>query len=272
VDIRSFFDELDWAELRRMLDERVRDGVLRRLIDKWLKAGVVDDGQLSHPTAGTPQGGVISPLLANIYLHHVLDRWFEDEVRPRLQGSGELFRFADDGVLVLANERDARKVMEVLPKRFAKFGLRLHPEKTRLVRFRPKGKRSQAGENARSFDFLGFRFHWAKGRRGGWVVKAKTASDRVQRFLDRVGAYCKRYRHRPIGEQHGHLTRMLKGHIGYFGIPGNRKALARVRYLTYRIWAKWLGRRSQKRLSWKKAERLFAVFWLPRPQTAWSRT
>ena len=272
VDIRSFFDELDWTQLRSLLDERVRDGVLRRLIDKWLKAGVVDDGRLSHPTSGTPQGGVISPLLANIYLHHVLDQWFEDEVQPRLRGVSELYRFADDAVLVLADERDARKVMEVLPKRFAKFGLRLHPEKTRMVRFRPKGKRSQVGENARSFDFLGFRFHWAKGRRGSWVVKSKTAPDRLQRFLDRVEAYCGRYRHRPIAEQHDHLARMLKGHISYFGVPGNRKALARVRYLTYRIWAKWLGRRSQKRLSWKKAERLFAVFWLPRPQTAWSST
>lgn len=272
VDICSFFDELDWTQLRSLLDERVRDGVLRRLIDKWLKAGVVDDGQLSHPTSGTPQGGVISPLLANIYLHHVLDRWFDDEVEPRLRGRGGLYRFADDAVLVLANEHDARQVMEVLPKRFAKYGLRLHPDKTRMLAFRPAANRDQAGPQGRSFDFLGFRLYWAKGRRRRWVVKTKTAPQRLQRFLDRVQLYCRRYRHRPVAEQHRQLCRMLQGHYGYFGLPGNLRALSRARYHTYRIWAQWLGRRSQKRLSWKRAERLFAVFWLPQARTALSYT
>ncbi len=272
LDIAAFFDELDQTELRRLLDERVRDGVLRRLIDKWLKAGVIEDGQWSRPTSGTPQGGVLSPLLANVYLHYVLDRWFEDEVRPRLHGRGALFRFADDGVLVFASERDARRVMEVLPRRFARFGLRLHPEKTRLLRFRPRTTRSQAPGEPRRFDFLGFRFYWARGRHGRWCVMTKTAPDRLQRFLNRVQWYCRRYRHRPIGEQHQQLSWMLRGHFNYFGRPGNRWALARARYHTNRIWAYWLGKRSQRRLSWRRAERLLRVFWLPPARTAYSTT
>lgn len=272
LDIRSFFDELDWNQLRTLLDERVRDGVLRRLIDKWLKAGVVEDGRLARPTSGTPQGGVISPLLANLYLHNVLDRWFEDEVRPRLQGIGKLFRFADDGVLVLTTERDARKVMEVLPKRFARFGLRLHPTKTRLVRFRPKAKQDRLEDEPRSFDFLGFTFYWAKSRRGNWVVKAKTAWDRFQRALDRVKDYCRRNRHRPIAEQHARLCRMLEGHYNYFGRPGNSKALRRLQFIARKIWVKWLKRRSQRGLPWERAKCLLAIFPLPEPRTAWSDT
>ena len=133
VDIRSFFDDLDHGHLRSFLDRRVRDGVIRRVLHKWLKAGVLEQGTVHHPDTGTPQGGVISPLLANVYLHEVLDVWFEREVKPRLQGRGVLVRYADDFVLVFQQERDARRVLEVLPKRFGRFGLQLHPDKTRLV-------------------------------------------------------------------------------------------------------------------------------------------
>lgn len=271
IDIQSFFDELDKGALREMLDERVRDGVIRKLIDKWLTAGVVENGQVLRPEKGTPQGGVISPLLANIYLHVVLDRWFSQEVKPRLQGRGELIRYADDAVMVFANERDARRVMAVLPKRMTRFGLRLHPEKTKLLSFRPRPPQTGGGEGGRSFDFLGFTHFWALNRHGYWVVKQKTASGRLQRSLDAIKAYCRRYRHRPVWEQHRALSLMLRGHYGYFGRAGNHAALARLHTHTRLIWVKWLGRRSQRsRLSWTKAGAILSRFPLPRPRTAWS--
>jgi group II intron reverse transcriptase/maturase len=171
VDIQSFFDNLDHPTLRSILDQRVRDGVIRRTIHKWLKAGVMEDGTLRHPETGTPQGGVISPLLANIYLHEVMDVWFEREIKPRLAGRSLLVRYADDVVLVFEQERDARRVMEVMPKRLGKFGLQMHPDKTRLVRFtRPQQRRSggtQASPGPESFDFLGFTHYWGKSWKGG---------------------------------------------------------------------------------------------------------
>jgi len=141
VDIEGFFDSLAHVHLRSFLDERVRDGVIRRTIDKWLKAGVLEAGRVMHPNEGSPQGGVISPLLANVYLHHVLDTWFENEIKPRLKGRAFLVRYADDVVIVLENEDDARRLKAVLPKRFAKYGLKLHPEKTRDVPFRRPAQR-----------------------------------------------------------------------------------------------------------------------------------
>ena len=167
MDIRSFFDDLDHSHLRSFLDRRVRDGVIRRVLHKWLKAGVLEQGTVHYPDTGIPQGGVISPLLANVYLHEVLDVWFEGEVKPRLQGRGVLVRYADDFVLVFQQERDARRVLEVLPKRF---GLRLHPDKTRLVWFGQPSSRQSGGRLDRprpgSFDFLGFTHYWGKTRQG----------------------------------------------------------------------------------------------------------
>ena len=186
VDIRKFFDTLDHAHLRAFLRQRVRDGVLLRLIDKWLKAGVLEGGELTYPEAGTPQGGVISPLLANVYLHYVLDVWFEQEVKPRLKGRAFLVRYADDFVMGFACEEDARRVLDVLPKRFGKYGLTIHPDKTRLVPFgRPiaspcRAGLGQAGTPPGSFDFLGFTHYWSRSQKGNWVVKRKTAGSRFQ--------------------------------------------------------------------------------------------
>jgi retron-type reverse transcriptase len=166
--------------VREVLRHRVHDGVLLRLIDKWLHAGVLEDGSISYPDAGTPQGGVISPMLANIFLHDVLDAWFVREVKPRLAGKAAVFRYADDAVFLFANESDARRVLEVLPKRLGKYGLELHPDKTRLVDFRrpdrlpPRG----GGDGSRTFDLLGFTHFWGKARSGKWVVKRRTAKDR----------------------------------------------------------------------------------------------
>ena len=267
VDIQSFFDELDRRHLRNFLDRRVRDGVIRRTIDKWLKAGVMEQGIVSYPETGTPQGGVASPLLANVYLHEVVDRWFQEVVKPRLRGRAFLIRYADDMVLVFANERDARRVAKVLPKRFERFGLRLHPEKTRLLRFqRPRGK-ARPPRGPRSFEFLGFTHHWGRSRRGYWVVKRRTAARRLSRALGDISRWCRRHRHQEIGWQQQMLTRKLRGHYAYYGIIGNSQAIASFRHHVHRLWRKWLGRRSQKgKMHWERFRRLMRRYPLPRPR------
>ena len=272
ADIESFYDNLDHGQLRSFLDQRVRDGVLRRAIDKWLKAGVMEEGKLSHPTTGTPQGGVVSPLLSNVYLHQVLDEWFEVTVRPLLQGQAFLVRYADDFVLVFQLERDARRVLEVLSKRFDRYGLHLHPDKTRLVRFeRPRREAEPVGtrphDEPRSFDLLGFTHYWAQSRQGKWVVKRKTAADRMTRFLRRLNEWCQRHRHASLAQQHAQLLSKLRGFDGYYGITGNSKSLNSLRHWTRRIWRKWLSRRSRDtHLNWERFNRLLAQHPLPNPR------
>jgi group II intron reverse transcriptase/maturase len=267
VDIRKFFDTLDHRYLREILERRVRDGVIRRLIGKWLNAGVMESGGISRSEAGTPQGGVISPLLANVYLHDVLDVWFEREVKPRLKGEAFLIRYADDFIIGFKVEEDARRVLDVLPKRLGKFGLTLHPEKTRLVDFqRPRTPNKPDGRGPGSFDLLGLTFYWAKSRKGNWVVKQKTAKDRFKRALSRIKAWCRANRHRPIREQQQAITWKLKGHYGYFGITGNSYWIAKFRFEVGRLWHKWLGRRSQRaRLNWEQFNRLLKKYPLPAP-------
>jgi len=264
VDIRKFFDTLDHARLRELLKHRVRDGVLLRLIGKWLKAGVMEDGNVSYPDSGSPQGGVISPLLANVYLHCVLDAWFEREVQPRLSSRAHLIRYADDAVIVFANESDAHRVMEVLPKRFGKYGLTLHPEKTRLVAFnRPDDKGSPGGRSG-TFDLLGFTHYWGKSRRGKWVVQRKTASNRMSRSMKAVADWCRRNRHLPVREQHRVLSRKLQGHCSYYGITGNSRPLMTFRMLMHRTWRYWLSRRNRERsMTWGCFNRLLKVYPLP---------
>jgi len=268
ADIESFYDELDHVHLRDFLDQRVRDGVLRRTLDKWLKAGVMEEESLSYPTTGTPQGGVVSPILSNIYLHKVLDEWFEEAVKPRVHGAACLIRFADDFVLVFELETDARRVLEVLPKRFGRYGLRLHPDKTRLVRFKRPGKaveqEAQPHEEPRSFDFVGFTHYWEKSRRGRWVVKRKTAPDRLTRALRRLNLWCRQNRHAPIAWQHGELLRKLHGHRAYYGIPGNSRSLNSLLHWVKRIWRKWLSRRShESNLTWERFNLLLERYPLP---------
>jgi RNA-directed DNA polymerase len=269
VDIRSFFDELDHGHLRTFLDRRVRDGVIRRTIGKWLQAGVLEEGRLKHPVTGTPQGGVISPVLANIYLHEVIDRWFEEEVKPRLGGQAVLIRYADDLVIAFAEEKDARRVEEVLPKRLARFGLQLHPEKTRLVRFQRPGDKggSSWSEGSGAFTLLGFTHFWGKSRKGNWVVKRKTAASRFTRSLSRVRQWCRRWRHEPVAWQQRQLSRGLRGHYAYYGITGNYQALSNFHRQVTREWRKWLHRRSQKaKMTWERFNRLLVNYPLPRPR------
>ncbi len=266
ADIEGFFDSVDHAKLREVLSQRVSDGVLTRLIGKWLKAGVMEEGVVRHPETGTPQGGVISPLLANIYLHEVLDVWWAREVQPRMRGRTALVRYADDFVLVFETEEDARRVEAVLSKRFEKYGLKLHPEKTRLVRFERPDSRPPGGDGGSrsSFDLLGFTHFWGKSRKGSWVVKRKTMSARLSRTLKRISMWCSVHRHLPIKEQHVALSRKLRGHDAYYGITGNARALSLLRLLVRRIWHKWLNRRSWKAaLTWTRMNRLLEVLPLP---------
>jgi group II intron reverse transcriptase/maturase len=276
VDLRKFFDTIDKGHLREFLKRRVRDGVILRLIGKWLNAGVLEDGVVTTPEHGTPQGGVASPLLANIFLHYVLDEWFEAEVRPRLRGEAFLIRYADDFLIGVAREEDARRILEVLPKRMSKYGLTVPPEKTRLVRFQPpEADDSEPTERSatapRTFDFLGFTHYWGRSRRGGWVVKRKTAKGRLKRALQAVSAWCRENRHRPIAEQHRTLTQKLRGHYAYYGITGNFFSLQDFLEGTRRIWRRWLSRRRRGGpLSWPEFLRLEQRYGLPRARVVHS--
>lgn len=266
VDIEKFFDTLDHHHLREVLHQRIRDGVLLRLIGKWLNAGVLEEGANSYPDAGTPQGGVISPLLANIFLHEVLDRWFTNDVIPRLRGKACLYRYADDIVIVFEHEHDARRVQDVLAKRFGKFGLRLHPEKTRLLHLqRPRndGGRGPKGE----LPVLGFSLYWGKSRKGYFVVKAKTHRTRISRALRHAAQWCRTHRHQPVRWQRRKLSQKLLGHYAYFGITGNRRALNSVHEGVKRIWFKWLNRRSNRsRTTWATMVKLLRRYPLPPPR------
>lgn len=269
LDVERFFDTLDKAQLGKCVRRRVRDGVVLRLIGKWLNAGVLEDGAVRYPEAGTPQGGVISPLLANIYLHEVLDEWFEQDIKPRLKGRAGLVRYADDAVLGFSEEADARRVLAVLPKRFGKYGLSLHPAKTRLIEFRrPRGGGGWKGplEASRpgTFDLLGFTHYWATSRRGNWVIKRKTATDRLSRAISRIGQWCRDHRHAPVSEQHEALSEKLRGQYGYYGITGNSLRLESFKEGVIRRWHYWLNRRSQRgKWTWERFERMLRARPLP---------
>jgi RNA-directed DNA polymerase len=267
IDIRKFFDTLVKKLLMEIVRQRVRDGVVLRMLGKWLHAGVIEDGELMYPEAGTPQGGVISPLLANIYLHEVLDVWFEKVVRPQLRGRATLVRYADDAVMVFENEEDARRVLAVLPKRFEKYGLALHPEKTRLVQFKrpPYRTPKQGGPPAPgTFDLLGFTHYWARSRKNNWVVLRATAKSRLSRSLKAVSQWLRDHRHWTLYTQAETLRQKLQGHFDYYGIPGNSRALARFRNSVITVWRKWLSRRSQNgAVSWAKMKRILERHPLP---------
>ena len=272
IDIRQFFDSLDHQRLGEVRRQRVLDGVLLRLIGKWLNAGILEDGGITYPNSGSPQGGVVSPMLANILLHEVLDVWFDREVKPRLSGKAHLIRYADDAVMLFANEGDARRVLAVLPKRFEKYGLTLHPDKTRLVEFRrpdlrPPPPGGGASGRPGTFDLLGFTHFWGMSRAGKWIVKRRTAGDRLRRALLRIAAWCREHRHDDVRAQQRTLGSKLRGHYGYYGITGNSDGLQRVFRGVVRVWRKWLNRRSQRaRMAWDKMRKLLERYPLPRPR------
>lgn len=267
ADIRSFFDELNRSQLKEMLQRRVNDKSLMRLVGKCLHVGILDGEEFSRPEEGTVQGSVLSPLLGNIYLHYALDRWFEREIRPRLKGRSVLVRFADDFICGFERRDDAERVLGVLGKRLGRFGLRLHPEKTRLVDFRrpPRGRRG--GKGPGTFDFLGFTVHWRWSGKGRWTVSYKTRRVRLGQAITKAYDWCRRHRHLTVPEQHMALTRRIRGHFNYFGVDGNERSLNRLNHEVRRAWYKWLNRRSQRsRLNWERFGDLLRDFPLPKPR------
>jgi RNA-directed DNA polymerase len=268
VDIRKYFDTIPHPQLRAFLDQRVTDGVIRRMIDKWLKAGVLEEGLLHRADEGTPQGGVISPMLSNIFLHRVLDGWFESEVRPRLAGSCTLVRYADDFVMTFKNHYDAKRVLEVLGKRLGRYGLMLHPDKTRFIDFRPDrqgGVHPDCKEPP--FDFLGFTHTWVKSQKGKNVVRQTTAKSRLARALVTINDWCRANRHLPVLWQHQRLSAKLIGHYTYYGITGNMRQLQRYSTQVTRLWRTWLARRTRsKRLPWTRFAAFLDRHSLPSPR------
>ncbi len=264
ADITGLFDNIDHHLLRDTIRLRVKDGGIIRLIGKWLNAGVSEGGEIIYPEKGTPQGGVISPVLSNIFLHYVLDDWYVKEVQPSMKGKCFLIRFADDFIMGFQLESDAKRIMEVLPKRFTRFKLELHPEKTRLI---PFGKPPRSGKPKETFDFLGFNFHWGKSLKGNWVIKKQTARKRRKRFMRMLWSWCKENRHDPLRIQHEIICSKLRGYYQYFGVRGNYKVLEVVYEFAEKAWRHWLGRRHRDGyISCEKFNRILKTFPLPLPR------
>jgi group II intron reverse transcriptase/maturase len=267
ADVSRFFDEIRHDLLREFIKRRVNDGGILRLIGKWLKAGVMEEGNLTYAEKGSPQGGVLSPLLANIFLHYVLDEWYEQEVKPRLKGRSFLLRFADDFIIGCEIESDARRIMEVLPRRFGRYGLTIHPEKTKLVKFGRPPKKEQSGPKNETFDFLGFTHYWAKSRRGYWVIKRKTARKRQRRSIKSLWQWCKENRHLPLEEQYRMLCLKLRGHYQYYGVRSNYRQLEQVHQQAMKGWRYWLNRRdNQRKMIWDKFKEILTIYPLPKPR------
>jgi group II intron reverse transcriptase/maturase len=263
-DIKSFFDSLRRPQLLEMLQARVADGSLLRLIGKCLHVGVLDGEVFTEPSEGTVQGSTLSPLLGNVYLHTVIDRWFAEEVRPRLRGKATFVRYADDGVFGFERQDDAERVMAVLGARLERFGLTLHPEKTRLLDFRRPTRSRGEGRSPTSFELLGFCWYWRRTRSGTWAVTCKTRRARLVRAVQGVHAWCRDHRHLPVHQQHATLKRKVQGHINYYGVNGNIHSLRRFVHQVRRSWYKWLNRRSQRaRLTWARYQDLLKDLPLP---------
>jgi group II intron reverse transcriptase/maturase len=268
LDIQKFFDTMNHQHLRSFLKQRVQDGVITRLIGKWLKAGVLEEGAISYKDEGSPQGGVISPLLSNIYLHEVLDKWFAEEIIPLLKGRATIVRYADDSVLGFENKEDAERVFNVLPKRFARYGLKLHPDKTKLIFFsRPPIGYSKGDRKRGTFNFLGFTYYWGRNRKGYWSVMRKTAKDRLQRSLSRINDWCRHNCHERLALQYKMLNIKLLGHYRYYGVTGNSRSLSAFYMGVTCTWKKWLSRRSNRGFTWDRYNTLIKVtFVLAKPK------
>lgn len=269
ADLRSFFDTIDHDWLVRMLEQRVNDRALLWLIRKWLKAGILEeDGQVTDPVTGTPQGGIISPVLANIYLHYVLDLWFEKRVRKRVRGQAMLLRYADDFVVAFENEDDARRFMTELPGRLEKFRLHLAEEKTALVRF---ARNDPRGENG-GFNFLGFLYHWEDTQKGNRKVQRMTIPKRRQASEARVREWIKENRHLRVKALLKRLSRRLTGYWNYYGVIGNMDSLRKFWREVVRSLYKWLNRRSQRRsVTWARVFRMLKQHRVPGPRIVTDR-
>ena len=266
ADVSKFFDKMPHDRIREILRMRMNDGKIMNLIGKWLKAGVLEGENLHFPDCGSPQGGVISPLIANIFLHHVLDEWFVEQVAPRLKGRSFLVRFADDFILGCEDPEDADRVMNILPKRFGNFGLTIHPDKSKMIRFKQPSKFLEDSGNG-TFDFLGFTHYWGRSRNGFWVIKRQTMRKRQVRAMKNLYYYCRNNRHDPIAVQHAKLTQKLRGIYNYYGIIGNYRALWTIRQNVKKYWRRWLGRRTRNGyISWDKFARFLTDWPMLRPR------
>lgn len=270
ADITGYFDAIVRDLLTEMIEKRVRDGAILRLIGKWINVGVIEDGRLLVSETGTGQGQVISPLLANIYLHYVLDEWFETVVKPRLRGQAYEIRFADDFILCFQYREDAEKVLAVLKKRFEKYGLTLHPEKTRLMafgRYALAKSEETGGPKPATFDFLGFTHIGKRSRKGRFTIHVKTMRKRLRRSLKAVTTWCREHRHDPVDAQQNALNRKLRGHYQYYGRSTNLRSLQVFYEKVRRIWQKWLNRRTRgNRLAWPAYTQLLRRHPLFRPR------
>jgi RNA-directed DNA polymerase len=258
ADIKNYFGSIDHGILRTFLDQRVKDGVIRRMIDKWLKAGILEEGQITYPTEGTPQGGIISPLLSNIYLHYVLDEWFESQIQPLLSGRSFIVRYADDFVLGFENSSDAERVMKVLFKRFAKYKLELHAEKTKIISLKEK-----RGEGKRGFDFLGFTHYLGKSLKGNKVLKRKTSNKKFTIAMTKIREWIKQNRHKKLKELITEINSKLRGHYNYYGVTFNIRGINNYYKEVSRVLRKWLNRRGGKPIwTWEKFTHLIKE-WIP---------
>jgi group II intron reverse transcriptase/maturase len=269
ADIRDFFGQLDHAWLRRFLRHRIADERVLRLIDKWLTVGVVEDGSWTESEQGSPQGASLSPLLANVYLHYVLDWWVAWWRGHHARGDVIIVRWADDFVVGFTDEQDARRFWDELRERFARFGLELHPEKTRLIefgRFAAERRRKRGEGKPDTFNFLGFTHICAKSKSGRFWVRRITIAKRVRAKLAEVKLELRRRWHHPIPEQGQWLAAVLRGHYAYYAVPGNSSAVDGFRLQVVGLWRKRLRRRSQRsRLNWARMKKI-ANRWLPRPR------
>ena len=264
ADITGLFDNINKEMLKDLICRKINDGGIIRLIGKWLNAGVMEDDRTTYPDKGTPQGGVVSPILSNIFLHYVLDDWFVKGVVPRMKGRCFIIRYADDFIVGCEKEADAHRIMQVLPKRFNSFDLCLHPKKTVLIPFSKPPATVRKDKTNGNFDFLGFTFYWAKSLKGYWVIKKKTAGKRVNRFMKMLWQWCKAYRHDPINEQYAILCSKLRGFYQYYGVRSNYKALETVFEYSEKAWRFWLSRRSHKGTVWY--EELRSKYPFPKPR------
>jgi group II intron reverse transcriptase/maturase len=266
ADIRDFFGQLDQGWLRKFLQHRIADKRVLRLIDKWLAAGVIENGEWSQTQVGSPQGASGSPLLANVYLHYVLDLWVDWWRRRHAHGDVIIVRWADDFIIGFEDEQDARRFLDELRERFSRFGLELHPDKTRLIEFGRHAacKRARRGlGRPETFDFLGFTHICTTSRKGRFWIKRITIAKRMRAKLRQVKDELKRRWHQPIPVQGRWLRSVVQGHLNYYAVPGNSNAIAAFRTQVTRHWLRALRRRSQRsRTTWERMNRI-AKRWLP---------
>lgn len=268
ADIQSFFDTLNHDWLMKFVNHRIADKRIQHLIQGWLKAGVMEDGKLTRSSSGSPQGGVISPILANIYLHYVLDLWVSKIVRPRMKGEIYSFRYADDILFCFQFRQEALKFQRALKKRLEKFGLKLNEDKTKLCRFGKYARRdvAQHQERRATFNFLGFTFYNGISRNGKYKVGCRTQSKRLCVAMNRITAWCKENRHQAVAWQARYLNAMLRGHYNYYGVTGNFPSIAAIYRHTKEIWRRYLSKRSQRaKLSWEKYLRILEDYPLIKP-------